>query len=107
HYTLQWLILFSLGLMRAVIIVSGMLLLCGSVVASTIAQHFFRDPSFKLYSVIFRVTQAPDGSVTDVHFVEANDIRWQHEHPGAKMRQQIVIPQSYITGATKKARATR
>ena len=93
--------------MRASVIGIAAFLICTSTFAGTIQQRFLRDRSFALYSVIFKITQAPSGSVTDVQFASTHDIRYEHEHPGEKRPARIPIPKSYLAAATKKIRATR
>ena len=84
------------------------LLLCRLVVAGTVQQRLASDPAFRLYVATFKITQAPDGSLTDVRLAPAVDVRWQHEHPRAPITPaQVNIPKTYIAAAVKKIRAKR
>lgn len=92
--------------MRALLVGVSFLLLCSSAFAGTVQQRLLNDPTFKLYVAIFKVTQAPDGSITDVQLTPAVDVRWQHEHPRAPITPvKINIPTRFVTTAVKKIRA--
>jgi len=92
--------------MRTLIVGIALLLLCGLAVGATVQQRLVNDRAFKLYVAIFKVTQAPNGSRTDVQLDGAVDVRWQHEHPKAPMtRVQVNLPKPYIATAAKKIRA--
>ena len=93
--------------MRIFVMGLAALVVCGATIAGTVQDRFLGERRFKLYVVVFKLTQAPDGSVTDVQLAGAHDIRWEHEHPGISKRVPIDIPQRYIAAATKRIRATR
>jgi hypothetical protein len=93
--------------MRTLVVCLGALLMCGSIIAGTVQERFLGQRTFKLYAVVFKITQAPDGLVTDVQLAGAHDIRWEHEHPGVSRRVPIDIPQRYIAAASNRIRATR
>jgi len=93
--------------MRTVVVCLAVLIVCGWATAGTVQDRFLGDRTFKLYAVVFKLTQAPDGSVTDVQLAGAHDIRWEHEHPGMSKRVPIEVPKRYIAAASKKIRATR
>jgi hypothetical protein len=91
--------------MRMLLAAISVLLLCRVAVAGTVQQRLARDPGFKLYVATFKITQAPDGSVTDVQLAPAVDVRWQHEHPRAPITPaHVTIPRTYIATAVKKIR---
>jgi hypothetical protein len=92
---------------RSLFVGTSVFFVCVSIFAGTVQQRLLRDRSFKLYAVIFRITQAPSGSVTNVQLAGAHDVRWEHEHPGISRQAQIDIPKAYLAAATKKIRATR
>jgi hypothetical protein len=94
--------------MRTLLAAIAVLLLFRLAVAGTVQQRLANDRTFKLYVATFKITQAPDGSVTDVQLAPAVDVRWQHEHPRAPVRPvQVSIPRTYIAAAVKKIRAKR
>src|SRR5438477_9990028 len=93
--------------MRSLSIFTGVFIVCQSALGGTVQQRLLNDRTFKLFAVIFRITQAPNGSVTDVQLAGTHDVRWEHEHPGVSKRTQVAIPKTYIVAATKKIRATR
>jgi hypothetical protein len=82
------------------------LVLCRVAVAGTVQQRLASDPAFKLYVTIFQVTQASDGSVTDVKLTPSVDLRWQQAHPTADPRPvNVKIPKTYVAAAVKRIRA--
>ena len=84
------------------------MLLCRLAVAGTVQQRLKNDQAFKLYVATFKITQAPDGSLTDVLLAPVVDVRWQHEHPKAAMTPaKVTIPRRYIATAVKKIRTKR
>jgi hypothetical protein len=93
--------------MRILAFVAAIFSFAASIIAGTVQQHFLRDPSFKLYSVTFRITQAPGGSVIDVHVGKVYDIRYMHDHPGVDKPAPISVPKRYIEAAIKNIRETR
>jgi hypothetical protein len=94
--------------MRTLLAAITVLLLFRLAVADTVQQHLENDRAFKLYVATFKVTQAPDGSITDVQLAPVVDVRWQHEHPKAAMTPaQVTIPRRYFATAVKKIRAKR
>ena len=60
-----------------------------------------------MYAVIFKITQAPDGSVVDVQLASTHDVRYEHEHPREKRSAPGSVPKKYLAAATKKIRGTR
>jgi hypothetical protein len=94
--------------MRALFGAIVVLLLCRVAGAGTIQERLANDPAFKLYVATFKITQAADGSITDVQLAAAVDVRWQHEHPNAPVKAaQVNIPKTYVAVAVKKIRAKR
>src|SRR5215212_487821 len=93
--------------MRALFVVVNVVLACASTFGGTVQDRFLRDRAFPLYSVVFKITQAATGSVTDVQLASTHDIRYEHEHPGAKRPAPMPIPKSYLAAAIKKIRGTR
>jgi hypothetical protein len=92
--------------MRALLVGISILLLCNSAFAGTIQQRLENDRAFKLYVAIFKVTQAPNGSLTDVQPTPSVDVRWQHDHPKAPITPvNVSIPKTYVATAVKKIRA--
>ena len=92
--------------MRTLLAAITVLVLCGAAVAGTVQQRLAGDPAFKLYVAIFKVTQAADGSVTDVQPTPSVDVRWQNAHPAADPRPvNVKIPRTYVAAAVKKIRA--
>jgi hypothetical protein len=92
--------------MRVLIIGFALSVLCRLSAADTIAHRVKSDPAFKLYATIFKITQAPDGSLTDVQLAGTLDAGWQHEHPKAPLRRvQVNIPKMWLAKAAKKLRA--
>src|SRR2546423_7898684 len=90
-------------ILLATIIVS---LLCSAAVARTVEQRLAEDRAFKLYVAIFKITQAPDGSLTNVQLTPSVDVRWQHEHPNADPKPvHVNIPKTYVAAAVKRIRA--
>jgi hypothetical protein len=94
--------------MRTLLAAIIVLLLLRLAVAGTVQQRLANDRAFKLYVATFKITQAPDGSVTDMQLAPAVDVRWQHDHPKAPIRPaRVSIPRTYIAAAVKKIRAKR
>ncbi|HEX7517355.1 MAG TPA: hypothetical protein VF345_08730 [Chthoniobacterales bacterium] len=94
--------------MRTPLTAITVLLLCRLAVAGTVQQRLANDPAFKLYAAIFKITQAANGSITDVQLTPAVDVRWQQEHPTAPPKPvQVSIPKTYVAAAVKTIRAKR
>jgi hypothetical protein len=92
--------------MRALLVAGSILLLCRSAFAGTVQKRLENDLTFKLYVAIFKVTQAPNGSITDVQSTPSVDVRWQREHPQAPTTPvKISIPKTFVATAVKKIRA--
>jgi hypothetical protein len=92
--------------MRTLLVGLSFLAVCRSGIAGTVQQRLVNDPTFKLYVAIFKVTQAPNGSITDVQLTPSVDVRWQHEHPKAPIASvKIDIPKRFVATAVKKIRA--
>jgi hypothetical protein len=67
--------------------------------AESIRERMQRDPSIQLYTVIFGITQNPDGTIKESRVVEVDDLRTQNTKA-----VKIDVPAGFLAAAQKAIR---